>query len=636
MVLLLRGSMVRLRPRSQYTENEMGIEDKGSLFGDSGNKSGHLRHTLGSELHEWSDLLLDKLINIRFNGDYRPLIRQLSQDLTEKEQEIILLREYHLQRERLLYKICASHGNLTHLEVDKLLSTIRQDNSVDHVLENMINNALQDPLAPSDNLLQGHGKAKVEEPTIESAGGKKSWLRGWIQSPDGLRYRWSRSTSSLPLENSSAAGITEESPSQLALELVRLDQTAEATQLDEELFAGADSYGFVAPNSVLEITKRNPEEKISLDTRSGTSQYSKKASDSSYATLQEIGRRHDDEKQAIENRWNFFCNEVRKLREQAERKKGKEDPVVNFGLRGLELKSLDKGLSFTEEPYLKQFRRLVAKLGVPGASRSDIWFELSGASNIRVPGEYDRLVQLAEQHASDTSVVQSFNQIDLDLHRTMPTNVYFHNNSTSSPGPLHYRLKRILEAFVILRSDIGYVQGMNKIVGNLLIADKKFTEEDTFWLFVALNDEVLPSFHGQNYFSPTSLKHIRNVQGEIAHVHFASFMPKLYAHLKHLQVQIEFITMNWWLLVFTDIFNLIDLWYRMLDNLLVCDHSEDFLKALSLGIFKHYEKKLLSLDNYDDVYLLMNRDYTRSFGLTDLMERTKEFERKITKAQKHT
>lgn len=608
-----------------------------NLFGDSIHKSSQLNHSLGSDVHEWSDETLEKVVSIRFNGDYKLFIRQLSRDITQKEQDIILLRDFYLRRERQFYKVCASHANLTHLEVDKLLDDIEQKDTIDDVLLDMISVAMKEPLDPtlrkesqttiSSNLTQ---QPNFEASSSESE--RRGWLRGWIQSPNDLRYEWVRSTSSLK-SGARTPKVTEDVPIVPPLELVSMSQPADSTILDPEELTNTDSYGFITGNST-EHTKRQPEDGSNYDARSSVSQAINPI-DSSYATLQEVGRRHDDEKQAIEARWDAFCNEVMKLRNQYERNKDQgETSVPIFGLKALELTTLDRQISFKEESYLKRLQSLISKHGIPAGSRSKFWFELSGASNIRVPGEYNRLVELAKLHANDPSLVQSFNQIDLDLHRTMPSNVYFHNSTTSLPGPMHYRLKRILEAFVVLRSDIGYVQGMNKIVGNLLIADKKVTEEDTFWLFVSLIDEILPTYHGESYFSPSSLKHIRNAQTELAQVQFALLMPKLYAHLKQLDVHIEFITMNWWLLVFTEICNLMELWYRVIDNILVSDKSEEFLKALSLGIFKHYEKKLLSLNNYDDVYVLMNRDATRNIGFRELMENTRGFERKIGKMEK--
>ena len=607
-----------------------------SLFGDSIHKTSQLHHSLGSDVHEWSDETLEKVVSIRFNGDYKLFIRQLSRDITQKEQDIILLRDFYLRRERQLYKVCASHANLTHLEVDKLLDDIQQKDTVDDVLLDMISVAMKEPLAPT---LKKESQATItsnpaEQQNLEASSSeseRRGWLRGWIQSPNELRYEWVRSTSSLPA-GSRTPNVTEDAPI-APLELVSMSQPTDSAILDPEELTNTDPYGFLTGSSS-DNPKRQPEDGSNFDARSSVSQATNPI-DSSYATLQEVGRRHDDEKQAIEARWNAFCNEVMKLRKQYDRNRDQEvTSVPIFGLKALELTTLDRHISFKEDSYLKRLQSLISQHGIPAGSRSTFWFELSGASNIRVPGEYNRLVELAQLHADDPSLVQSFNQIDLDLHRTMPSNVYFHNSTTSLPVPMHYRLKRILDAFVVLRSDIGYVQGMNKIVGNLLIADKKVTEEDTFWLFVSLIDEILPTYHGQSYFSPSSLKHIRNAQTELAHVHFSLLMPKLYGHLKQLDVQIEFITMNWWLLVFTEICNLMELWYRVIDNLLVSDNSEDFLRGLSLGIFKHYEKKLLSLDNYDDVYVLMNRDATRNIGFRELMERTREFEKKIAKMKR--
>ncbi len=81
-------------------------------------------------------------------------------------------------------------------------------------------------------------------------------------------------------------------------------------------------------------------------------------------------------------------------------------------------------------------------------------------------------------HANDPSLIQSFNHNRLDLHRTM-SSTYFHNSTTSFTWSIASPSRTCLDAFVVLRSGYCYVQGMNKIVGNL-IADKSVTEEMHF------------------------------------------------------------------------------------------------------------------------------------------------------------
>jgi len=50
-------------------------------------------------------------------------------------------------------------------------------------------------------------------------------------------------------------------------------------------------------------------------------------------------------------------------------------------------------------------------------------------------------------------------------------------------------LRHVLTTFVKRNPTIGYCQGMNFIVGNLL---KELNEEESFWVFVAMTENLLP------------------------------------------------------------------------------------------------------------------------------------------------
>ena len=50
-------------------------------------------------------------------------------------------------------------------------------------------------------------------------------------------------------------------------------------------------------------------------------------------------------------------------------------------------------------------------------------------------------------------------------------------------------LRNVLSTFVKRNPTIGYCQGMNFIVGNLL---KYIDEEESFWIFVSITENILP------------------------------------------------------------------------------------------------------------------------------------------------
>ena len=76
-----------------------------------------------------------------------------------------------------------------------------------------------------------------------------------------------------------------------------------------------------------------------------------------------------------------------------------------------------------------------------------------------------------------------FNQIELDLKRTFPNEPPQMVENTIVP------LRNVLTTFIKRNPTIGYCQGMNFIVGNLL---KHLNEQESFWIFTCICENILP------------------------------------------------------------------------------------------------------------------------------------------------
>lgn len=76
-----------------------------------------------------------------------------------------------------------------------------------------------------------------------------------------------------------------------------------------------------------------------------------------------------------------------------------------------------------------------------------------------------------------------FNQIELDLKRTFP------NDPKDVVEKYIGSLRNVLNTFLKRNPTIGYCQGMNFIVGNLL---KHLNEEESFWIFIQIVENMLP------------------------------------------------------------------------------------------------------------------------------------------------
>lgn len=105
---------------------------------------------------------------------------------------------------------------------------------------------------------------------------------------------------------------------------------------------------------------------------------------------------------------------------------------------------------------LAEFLRLVQG-GIPLVYRSKIWVECSGANEVAEPGRYQELL---DEHEGESN--QCTDQIDLDVGRTMPTNVYF-----GGEGPGVVKLRRLLVAFSWYNPRCGYCQGEQTLLSSL-------------------------------------------------------------------------------------------------------------------------------------------------------------------------
>lgn len=721
--------------------------------------------SLGSNLHELSDRQINKLVSVKFGGNINLLVRQLSNDITSKELELILLRKEKFVREQELYKIVNEYCNLSSLEIDQRLNGLSKDQNVDKVLSGMIGLAIREDLSRpysvperpysgplrlvSDSSSVAVARAPKVSPEVISPepqddrqvreNRSSGWLSNWFASHEDLYSRNSRSTSSLPaktdkptvsrpsrassfirnsLANLGNLSHPEDSPgSKVPVELdafngYEAERDSTPSTEREIPVAGdinTDKYGFFNDVEHLLLKKDGSKEEngtlsiLNDDTlnrngtlkRRGTVSLSETLSpklesdglnsglvdvrgitttgtpvssiderpSSSIDRLKEIGKLHDEKSLQLDKQWDYFYKELLRdyYKYSNKRGHGPDDGAASmFGLRGLNLVKLDKSISSflpqtslnekedddhqeNDHRYFKRLRTLVKQSGIAPKYRNGLWYELLGAKNVKIAGEYQQLLDISKT-TKDKLILSNINQINLDLHRTLPSNIFFNNLISSQPGPNFYKLQRILYAFVVYKPEVGYCQGMNKIVGNLLLADNpsddtkgRMTEEDLFWVFVAVIDHVLPHYGNTqlNYFSSESLNHIRTDQQIVFEKYFPRFMPKLHKHLTALKVQVEFITLNWWLSLFTENFLSLEIWFKVFDNLLVNSSTIDTqLIGLSLSTFQIFETVLLGVHSCDDVYLIMNnlnRNNATKMNLkfSDLMRANSHIQKRI-------
>ena len=164
----------------------------------------------------------------------------------------------------------------------------------------------------------------------------------------------------------------------------------------------------------------------------------------------------------------------------------------NFNLNFLELNweseldllSKDPGvLDATNPNYIstrKKLKNLLLKKS-PDKNRAKYWFLLSGAEREKNlhPGYYHNIVYEYPEYIPS----KCNNIIEADLDRTCPTEEYFKKPENRQ------KLSNVLIAYSRRNCKIGYCQGFNLIVAKLLLI---FEEEDAFWLFVQIIENILP------------------------------------------------------------------------------------------------------------------------------------------------
>ncbi|PGH18432.1 hypothetical protein AJ79_00501 [Helicocarpus griseus UAMH5409] len=253
--------------------------------------------------------------------------------------------------------------------------------------------------------------------------------------------------------------------------------------------------------------------------------------------LERLTELHDSLQRERTAKWNEFMRKVRAER----RKEGEASDRPNVSLATPEASLADgevvgiTGLGNKGKvgrAKWREFRNLVLG-GIPVAHRAKVWSECSGASALRVPGYYDDLVK--GNFNTDPSVVA---QIEMDIHRTLTDNVFFRK------GPGVQKLNEVLLAYSRRNPDVGYCQGMNLIAGSLLLIMP--TAEDAFWILASLIENILPT----HYYDHGLLA--SRADQQILRQYVSEILPKLSAHLDDLGIELEALTFQWFLSVFTD------------------------------------------------------------------------------------
>ncbi|KNG48690.1 run and tbc1 domain containing protein [Stemphylium lycopersici] len=311
--------------------------------------------------------------------------------------------------------------------------------------------------------------------------------------------------------------------------------------------------------------------------------------------LEQMSELHDNLQKERIVKWNDF---LRKVRAQNKR----EGDVASIGENG---KSNAMPETFLADGELvgiaglgnkgkvgrakwQEFRRLVLG-GIPVNMRAAIWAEGSGALHLRTPGYYEDLVNDGED---DPTIAT---QIQMDITRTLTDNIFFRT------GPGVQKLQEVLLAYSRRNPEVGYCQGMNLITACLLLIMP--TPEDAFWVLTAMIEEILP----RHYYDQHLLT--SRADQSVLRSYVAEILPRLSAHLDELEIELEALTFQWFLSVFTDCLSAEAL-FRVWDVVLCMHDGSTFLFQIALALLKLNEKALLQCDTPAGIYHYINHQMT--------------------------
>lgn len=663
--------------------------DRNTLFPD---KTPHKRHSrllfdlpphstapcdpastaVGDHVHNLADHQIEKLIALKFGGNAVGLVRQLSMDLAAKEQELIMLRQQKFRREHELYRLCEEYGNLSSLEVDQRLDSLGEA-SVYGVLAQMISAAVEEPQrSVSPPVLERNAPAELPQDRGSSLGILVSRRQSMPTHLESRRHsRWFHWLS-----------LSEESVAQPKTGLSRLrslyrgelSKAVDAERPPVELgkfssleaglavLSDTDKFGFYnningtrsprqeeSPPSVNDLSisditiVRLPSDAGEI----GPSKLSK-----SMDKLKRLKELNDAKSERTVKAWDAF---MRRLMAEHAVKSLADAARDVFGAKALALKMAetkspdtrfskyfghdDERTKTDESASYRNLCHLVQEEGIPSKYRNTLWYDISGAKSKCVPGEYSALVQMA----LEPGLAGERQQIELDLHRTLPSNKFFYDVATAQPGPHLEKLQNILHAFVAYRPQLGYSQGMNKIVGNLLLGVNesnttgayKLDEEDVFWIFVSMVEDVVPVYGGVNFFDQRALPFIQRDVKLTAKVIFPRFLPEMARHFAKLHVEIEVVMLSWWLGLFTESVAPVDTWLKIVDSLLLSENVTIRIIALSLGILKMFESGVLEMADAGEVYRFVEklRQGTVNMRFQELSQISSGFESRLSWAE---
>ncbi|KAH8601210.1 rab-GTPase-TBC domain-containing protein [Bisporella sp. PMI_857] len=341
--------------------------------------------------------------------------------------------------------------------------------------------------------------------------------------------------------------------------------------------------------------------------------------------LKQLGEVHDSLQREKTIKWNDFLRKVR-----AERKRDGEAAAAAhadtrtqrpfvimpetslqdgelIGVAGLGNKGKVGRAKWNE------FKTLVLG-GIPVSLRAKVWAECSGAATLRIPGYYEGLI--AQKAENDDPAIIA--QIQMDINRTLTDNIFFRRGTGVS------KLNEVLVAYSRRNAEVGYCQGMNLITACLLLIMP--TAEDAFWILTSIIENILP----RGYYDHSLLA--SRADQQVLRQYVTEILPKLSLHLDDLSIELEALTFQWFLSVFTDCLSAEAL-FRVWDVVFCTNDGSTFLFQVALALLKLNEQQLLQCSTPAAIYTYINHQMTNHAISIDGLIHASEGLRKVVRRE---
>jgi hypothetical protein len=204
----------------------------------------------------------------------------------------------------------------------------------------------------------------------------------------------------------------------------------------------------------------------------------------------------------------------------------------------------------------------------------------------------------------------------MDINRTLTDNIFFRK------GPGVAKLSEVLIAYSRRNAEVGYCQGMNLITACLLLIMP--AAEDAFWVLTSIIENILP----RGYYDHSLLA--SRADQQVLRQYVSEILPKLSSHLDDLGVELEALTFQWFLSVFTDCLSAEAL-FRVWDVVFCTNDGSTFLFQVALALLKLNEAQLLQCNTPATVYTYINHQMTNHAISIDGLIHASEGLRKVVK-----